>query len=228
MITLASVSKSYQIGNRTSTVLSSINLEIQEKEFIGIIGPSGSGKSTLMHIIGLLDQPSTGKVVLEDQDTSTLSDNEISKLRNEYVGFVFQQFNLIEKLTVLENVLLPARYAKKELNYDVNKKALELLSKFGIEKRKDYYPNRISGGEQQRTAIARALVMNPKLILADEPTGNLDSKTGAEILKIVENLNKEFGVTVIVVTHEERVAKRTKRKIYLRDGKIVRQEKPKV
>lgn len=224
MIILENVSKSYQVGDQTSTVLSNINLEIKEKEFIGIIGPSGSGKSTLMHIIGLLDQPSRGKVLIDNKDTSTLSDDQISKLRNEYIGFVFQQFNLIEKLTVLENVLLPTKYAKKNFNGEVEKRALELLAKFGIEKRKDYYPNRISGGEQQRTAIARALIMNPKLVLADEPTGNLDSKTGSEILKLIANLNEEFGVTVVIVTHEMEVARKTKRKIYLRDGKIVKEK----
>lgn len=220
MIKLLNVNKHYQIDHTVSQVLSDINLEIKDKEFIGILGASGSGKSTLMHILGLLDVPSSGEVYYDDHRVSELSDRQLSHLRNQYVGFVFQQFNLIDKLSVLDNVLLPAQYAKKRLPFNPRTHAEELLQRFGIYDRKDYYPNRISGGQQQRVAIARALVMNPKLILADEPTGNLDSKTGEEILSLIENLNHEFGVTVVMVTHDPKIAARTKRQIYIKDGRI--------
>ncbi|MGB6838910.1 MAG: ABC transporter ATP-binding protein, partial [Microgenomates group bacterium] len=181
---------------------------------------SGSGKSTLMYLIGLLEHPSSGKIFLDKKDVSELSDEELSKIRNSHVGFVFQSFNLINKFTVLENVILPTRYGG-EIDFNPQKRAEELLKKFGIYERKDFFPNNISGGEQQRAAIVRALMMKPKIILADEPTGNLDTKTGDEILDILEDLNKDFDVIVVLVTHEKVVADRTKRQIYIRDGEIV-------
>jgi len=221
MIKLQNVSKSYYLGDEEVKAVCNISLTIKEKEFIGILGSSGSGKSTLMHIIGLLETPTKGKVILEGKDISKLSDDELSKIRNKTVGFVFQSFNLINRFTVIENVLLPAKYLKNGGNFDAQARAEELLRRFGIYERKDFFPNKISGGQQQRVAIARALIMSPKIILADEPTGNLDSKTGNEIIKILGSLNRDFGVTVILVTHEHEVAAKTKRQIYIKDGGIV-------
>ncbi len=221
MIKLVNVCKSYYLGDEEVKAVNNVNLTIREKEFIGILGSSGSGKSTLMHIIGLLEQPTSGKVILDEKDVSKLTDAELSKIRNITVGFVFQSFNLINRFTVLENVLLPTKYSKSHLDFDPVKRAEDLLKRFGIFERRNFFPNKISGGQQQRVAIARALIMNPKIILADEPTGNLDSKTGDEIIDILKSLNKEFGVTVILVTHEHVIADKTKRKIYIKDGQVV-------
>lgn len=221
MIKLENVFKSYILGDEEVVAVKDVSLTIKEKEFIGIMGTSGSGKSTLMHLIGLLEQPSKGKIYLDGKDISKLTDNELSKIRNKTVGFVFQSFNLINRFTVLENILLPTKYSKEPLKFDLKTKAEDLLKRFGIYERRNFFPNKISGGQQQRVAIARALIMGPKIILADEPTGNLDSKTGDEILDILGNLNKEFGVTVILVTHEHDIAAKTKRQIYIKDGEVV-------
>ena len=222
MIRLTSICKEYAIGeNELFIALHNINLTIREGELISIIGPSGSGKSTLIHLIGLLEKPTRGIITIKDKDTSSLNDDEISKIRNEFVGFVFQQFNLINRFTVLENVLLPTKYAKDVKHVDYTEKAMDLLKRFGILERRNFFPNKISGGQQQRTAIARALVMKPLLLLADEPTGNLDTKTGKDILNLLLNLNREEKLTIIIVTHDPSIAKLTKRKIRLVDGRMV-------
>lgn len=222
MIQFENVTKQYELGGDIIKAVDKASFKIENGEFVGILGTSGSGKSTLMHMIGLLDTPSSGKIVVGGKDISKLTDDEISKIRSEYIGFVFQQFNLINQLSVLENVLLPTIYAKKKLDFNPMQKAIDLLTRFGLYERKDFFPNKISGGQQQRVAIARALIMNPEIILADEPTGNLDSKTGTEILNLLTELNKDLGVTVILVTHDTNVAKKTKRQIFIKDGKIVK------
>jgi ABC-type lipoprotein export system ATPase subunit len=222
MIKLSGVTKEYNIGGEIFKAVDNISLEIKQGEYTGILGSSGSGKSTLMHIMGLLDHPTRGKIEINHKDVSGLTDDQLSTLRNEFVGFVFQQFNLINKLTNIENVILPTVYARKKLDYNPETKARELFEQFGISGKADTYPNKISGGQQQRIAIIRALIMNPQLILADEPTGNLDTKNGNAILELLENLNKKQGVTVVIITHEKDVADRTKRKIVIADGRLIR------
>lgn len=224
MIKLEKVTKSYKIDEETTFyALKESTVEIKEKEFVSIIGPSGSGKSTLMHLIGLLDKPTSGEIIIKDKKTSHLNDDQISSLRNEFIGFVFQQFNLIPKLTVLENILLPSFYARKKLEFNPYEKAINLIKRFGLQDKEKSYPNKISGGQQQRVAILRALIMEPKLILADEPTGNLDSKTGKEIMELLKTLNEEEKITIAIVTHESDIAKYGNRIINVKDGKVVKQ-----
>src|SRR3989339_616851 len=223
MIRLEKVVKSYQIDEETIFyALKESSVTIKEKEFVSIIGPSGSGKSTLMHLIGLLDKPTSGEIIIQGKKISHLDDNQISSLRNEFIGFVFQQFNLIPKLTVLENILLPSFYARKKMEYDPHEKAMNLIKRFGLQDKEKSYPNKISGGQQQRVAILRALIMEPKLILADEPTGNLDSKTGKEIMELLKTLNEEKKITIAIITHESDIADYGKRIINVRDGQIVK------
>lgn len=220
MINLSKISKEYKLSGESFFALKDVSFEVKEKEFLAILGPSGSGKSTIMHIMGLLDNPTAGTIKIDGRNVSNYSDDELSLARNETIGFVFQQFNLINKLTILENILLPTIYARHKLPFDPKTRAMELITKFGLSGKEYSYPNKISGGQQQRVAIARALIMNPKLVLADEPTGNLDTKTGNAILDLLEKLNKEEGVTVVIITHEPDVASRCKRRLYIRDGHL--------
>lgn len=226
IISLKKVDKEYLLGDGSIfSALKNINLEIWPGEFSAIIGPSGSGKSTLMHMIGLLDKPSRGEIIVNGRDVARLDDNQTSTLRNSYVGFVFQQFNLLNKLSILENILLPTTYSRTRLDFDPLERAEMLMEKFGIISKKNSYPNRISGGQQQRVAVARALIMKPQLILADEPTGNLDHKTGSEIINLFEQLNRTEGITIVMVTHEMEIAERTRRQVRVLDGEIISDKK---
>lgn len=225
MIKLDRVSKTYFLGDEEVRAVDDVSLEIKKKEYVSILGPSGCGKSTMMHLIGLLEVPSSGKLLLEGKDVSRLSDNDLSEIRNRKVGFVFQSFNLINKFTIWENVLMPTRYARSSVDFNVEKNAEDLLKRFGIWERRNFYPNKVSGGQQQRAAVARALIMKPSVILADEPTGNLDTVSGDEIMDLLASLNKELGVTIVVVTHELEIAEKTRRRIYMRDGKVVKETK---
>lgn len=213
------VSKFYEMGGFRVEALKDVSLTITSGEHLAISGPSGSGKSTLMYILGCLDVPSSGKLIFEDQDVSKLSEEELAKIRNKKVGFVFQQYNLLPRTSALVNVELPLIYGKVS-SAEQRKRALDSLRVVGLEGRVNHFPNQLSGGEQQRVAIARALVNDPSIILADEPTGNLDSKTGLEIMEIFRKLNRQ-GRTIVVVTHDTNVAKHAKRIIRLKDGRIV-------
>ncbi|MBM3440066.1 MAG: ABC transporter ATP-binding protein [Bacteroidetes bacterium] len=218
IIHLSDLRKSYYLGKQELPVLKGINLDIYKSEFVALMGPSGSGKSTLMNILGCLDTPTSGKYILNGKDVSELVDNDLAEIRNTEIGFVFQQFNLLPRLTAAENVALPLIYAgvsKKERN----ERALEMLKKVNLADRSHHKPNELSGGQIQRVAIARALVNNPSIILADEPTGNLDTRTSKEIMALIEEIH-QLGNTVILVTHEEDIAAHAKRVVRLRDGLV--------
>lgn len=224
LIELTNIHKHFKMGDEDIHALNAVNVTIKEGEFTSIVGTSGSGKSTLMNIIGLLDLPSDGQYVLDGINTTQMSDDELSKYRNQKIGFVFQSFNLLPKSNALKNVEMPMQYASaynEELTDSVIRKmALETLDKVGLAQRVHHLPNELSGGQRQRVAIARALVNNPKILLADEPTGALDSKTSEEILNLFAELNKQ-GVTVIIVTHDNKVASRCSRILRMSDGMIV-------
>lgn len=223
MININSLSKEYVMGDNKLLALDKVDLSINEGDFVSIMGSSGSGKSTLMNIIGCLDVPSSGNYLFRDNDISTLNSNKLAELRNKDIGFVFQNFNLLPRLNALENVVLPLLYSGLNLK-ERNRLALEALENVGLKERVKHKPNQLSGGQQQRVSIARAIAGSPKLILADEPTGALDSKTGLEIMKILNDLNSQ-GITIVLVTHEDDIANYGSRIIKMKDGKIIEDRK---
>jgi putative ABC transport system ATP-binding protein len=223
LISVKNLSKEYKSGEVVTKVLHGLSFVIREGEFVAIMGPSGSGKSTLMHILGLLDRSTGGVYDFLDENVAKLDDDGLASLRNKTIGFVFQSFNLLPRTTVMENVKLPLTYAEGYNGTAMNEKAFNVLESVGLKHRVDFLTNQISGGEKQRVAIARALVNDPKVIFADEPTGNLDSKTGIQIMKILQELNSA-GNTVILVTHETFTAEHAKRIIKIIDGRIVSDE----
>ena len=218
VLELKNIVKSYVSGNTAFNALDNVSLCINQGEFISITGPSGSGKSTLMHIVGLLDNPTSGQVLLEGQDISHLNEEELAKTRNVTLGFVFQQFNLLAKTSATENVSLPLLYSDVPKSERLSK-SIEMLEKVGLGDKLKNTPAQLSGGQQQRVAIARALINNPKIIMADEPTGNLDSKSGKEIIELFHQLHRE-GRTIILVTHDLELARQAERLIIIKDGKV--------
>jgi putative ABC transport system ATP-binding protein len=220
MLNLNNIYKTYQTDKIETSALSDINLSIKKGEFVSVMGQSGCGKSTLLNIIGLLDQPSSGEFHFAGQPITSYKDKHIAKIRNEKIGFIFQSFHLIPDLRVIDNVELPLLYRNVSAKQR-KMMALEALEKVGLSARTLHYPNQLSGGQQQRVAVARAIVGKPKLLLADEPTGNLDSHMGNEIMEIIESLHKDHDTTVVMVTHDEAMAKRTDRIIRVFDGQLV-------
>lgn len=218
VLEIKNISKVYELGDDKLTILKNISVSIHAGELVAIVGPSGSGKSTLMHIMGLLDKQTSGKVILDGSDVSELNEEALAKMRNQYIGFIFQQFNLLSRTSAVENVLLPTLYSADPT--DKTKKAKELLTMLGLGERLNNKPNQLSGGQQQRVAIARSLINNPSVIFADEPTGNLDSKSGHEVVEILKKLNAE-GRTIVIVTHDLELAKIAHRIIKILDGEIV-------
>jgi putative ABC transport system ATP-binding protein len=223
LIDINEVTKIYQLGDVSVKALCAVSFSIEKGEFIAIMGPSGSGKSTFMNILGCLDKPTSGRYLLEGTDVGSLGRDELAAIRNKKIGFVFQGFNLLSRTSALENVELPMLYngvtAKEK-----RQRAMEALKSVGLEGREHHYPNQLSGGQQQRVAIARALVNNAPIILADEPTGNLDTKTSAEIMELFTKLNAESNITIILITHEHDIAEYSKRIIKFRDGCIINDE----
>jgi ABC-type lipoprotein export system ATPase subunit len=225
LLRISHISKEYRMDDVTFKALDDVSLVIKKGEFLAIMGPSGSGKSTLMHIIGCLDRPTSGTMFLEEHEIFTANDIDLAAIRNKHIGFVFQQFNLLRKTSARANVELPLIYARLTASERL-KRAKDMLDKVGLSDKQDNFPSQLSGGQQQRVAIARALVTDPDIVLADEPTGNLDSKSGADIMDILESLYKD-GKTIILVTHDEHVAAHAKRIIRITDGKILSDDKSK-
>jgi len=214
MLEAKNIHKSYRNGKKTLEVLKGVDLNIERGKFVAIVGPSGAGKSTLLHILGGLDNPTQGKVIFEKKDIYSLDDRAISHLRNRKVGFIFQFYNLLSELTVLENVMIPAEIA----GLNPRSAALDLLDKMGLKERAGHFPGQLSGGEKQRVAIARGLINNPHLLLCDEPTGNLDSKTGEEIISVIKKINLENSMAVVMVTHNIELTKQANEVYQLKDG----------
>jgi putative ABC transport system ATP-binding protein len=224
IIELRDLAKTYCIGETEVNALRGVSYTIQEGDFLAIMGPSGSGKSTLMNILGCLDRPTSGEYILDGEEVSKFDKNKLARIRNQKIGFVFQSFNLLSRTTALENTELPLLYSTTD-DKDTTERALASLAAVGLKDRAHHKTNQLSGGEQQRVAIARALLNNPNLILADEPTGNLDSRTSSEVMNIFKSLNEEKGITMVMVTHEPDIAAWAGKRIYLKDGLIVREER---
>jgi len=220
MVMLQNVYKVYRMGETEITALKDVNLKVDHSEYVAVLGPSGSGKSTMLNIIGGLDHPTNGAAYVDGEDMKRLKDSKLARFRAEKVGFIFQFFNLIPTFTVFENIMVPAEILglKRE---EIRKRAETVVRKVGLEERRDHFPHQLSGGEQQRVAIARAFINNPVLLLCDEPTGNLDTKTGAEIISLLREINKEQGTTLIVVTHDQRIAQDANHVVELVDGQIL-------
>jgi putative ABC transport system ATP-binding protein len=222
VISVRNLVKTYQVGEHVVKALRGVNLEVQRGEFLAVTGPSGSGKSTFMHIIGCLDRPTSGQYLLDGQDVSRLSKDALAAIRNKKIGFVFQGFNLLSRTSALDNVELPLLYGGGGMRgVDRRKRAMEVLTAVGLGDRADHHPNQLSGGQQQRVAIARALINNPSILLADEPTGNLDTRTSIEVMGIFQRLNQERGITVVLITHESDIAEYGTRTVLFRDGQVV-------
>ena len=219
LISIKDIKKEFRVEDVVTKVLNGVSFDIKKGEFISIMGPSGSGKSTLMYILSFLDKPTSGQYFFEGKDVSQLDDDKLAEMRNNKVGFIFQSFNLLNRTSVLENVMLPLVYTNVS-KIEKIKRAKSILEQVGLSHRLDYNPNRLSGGEKQRVAIARALINNPEIIFADEPTGNLDSKSGLQVMKILEDLNRK-GNTIVLVTHEKYTAEYAQRIIYIKDGLIM-------
>ena len=218
VIEVKNLEKTYYVGDMEVNALRGVSFNVLKSQFSAIMGPSGSGKSTLMHIIGCLDSPTKGEYHLNGENVANMQDDQLAKIRNKEIGFVFQKFHLLPRNTALENVMLPLKYASVGKT-ERSKKAMEALTQVGLADRVDHRPSELSGGQQQRVAIARALVNSPAILFADEPTGNLDSKTGEEVMSLLHELNDK-GQTIVLITHEKEIADQTERTIFIRDGKI--------
>ena len=222
VISIKNLVKTYVVGEVEVRALRGVSLDVKRGEFVAVTGPSGSGKSTLMHILGCLDRPTSGQYILDGQDVSKMSKDQLAEVRNKKIGFVFQGFNLLSRTTALDNVELPLLYRGGKMRAsERHKLAMEALSAVGLGQRADHHPNQLSGGQQQRVAIARALITTPSILLADEPTGNLDTRTSIEVMGIFQRLNMERGITVLLITHEHDIAEYGSRIISCRDGHIV-------